>query len=539
MQVTVLLQARTNSSRLPAKVLLPVGKMPLVVLAAKRASNQGLHTVVVTSDEASDDLLSAELERWNVPFFRGSLNDTLSRFVQALAARDDEHVVVRLTGDNVFPDGELIAEMLADFCQADIPYLCCMGESSGLPYGVSVEITKLGLLRRIHEAVSTDEEREHVTLGVVRQFGRNFFSKYHYLRMSHFRCTVDTLDDYLRIGTLFQSVDDPVTEPFLHLVDRLRTSPGAPLTDRAVSKMVLGTAQLGMNYGVANITGTPTFYEAKNIIRTAVANGVAWIDTARAYGNSEAVVGASLHGARSSGAKVITKLSPLTSCPKTCSADVVKAFVSESVYRSCVELSQDYLDVLLLHRADHLSEWNGEAWNCLNQLREDGKIKSLGVSVQNTTEMLLALENEQVEYIQLPFNLLDKRWLSCVDKIRDIRRTRNIVIHVRSVFLQGLLISDDPEIWRRTGCHNFSEIIQWMDDLVLELGVRDRVDLCLTYARSHDWIDGVVIGTESMEQLKCNIEMFGTDLMATEQLQTIDATRPLISEKVLDPANWL
>ena len=70
MNAILLLQARTNSSRLPAKVFLPIGGLPLVVLSARRAANTGHHVVVITSSEPSDDALCEVLKKWNINFFR-------------------------------------------------------------------------------------------------------------------------------------------------------------------------------------------------------------------------------------------------------------------------------------------------------------------------------------------------------------------------------------------------------------------------------------------------------------------------------------
>ena len=96
MNSVVVLQARTTSSRLPGKVLLPINGMPLVVLAAKRAANTGRRVIVATSMQDSDDGLAALLAHYDIPCFRGSLENTLDRVVEALSAFDDQTIVFRL-----------------------------------------------------------------------------------------------------------------------------------------------------------------------------------------------------------------------------------------------------------------------------------------------------------------------------------------------------------------------------------------------------------------------------------------------------------
>ena len=105
MKRVAILQARTNSSRLPGKVLLPINGIPLVVLAAQRASNTGIEVVVATSTETTDDALADLLSLHGIKYYRGSLDNTLDRIVSALSKYDDSCLVFRLTADNIFPDG--------------------------------------------------------------------------------------------------------------------------------------------------------------------------------------------------------------------------------------------------------------------------------------------------------------------------------------------------------------------------------------------------------------------------------------------------
>ena len=156
MSYVAVLQARTNSSRLPGKVLLPIKGVPLVVLAARRAANKGIDVVVATSKEESDDALVRVLQEYGISFYRGSLNNTLERIVGALSGFDDETRVFRLTADNVVPDGQLLEEIAKDFENRKLDYICGNGVESGLPYGVSAELTYLKHLREA--AISTQDK---------------------------------------------------------------------------------------------------------------------------------------------------------------------------------------------------------------------------------------------------------------------------------------------------------------------------------------------------------------------------------------------
>lgn len=538
MTATVLLQARTNSSRLPGKVLLPVGGIPLVVLAALRAGNKGHRVVVVTSREASDDALCDVLKGWYIDYYRGELENTLKRFVDALDGLPDEHIVIRLTGDNVFPDGLFIDELLEDFAARDLSYLGCGGEGSGLPYGVSAEVTRAGYLREAHRQAETAFDREHVTPRVIARFGRTLFEGYRALRMSQYRCTVDTLDDYLRVCRLFLATEKPEQVPLSVLFERLKQASPEVVVPISASRMVLGTAQFGLTYGIANTSGRPQQEQVETLVHTAIANGVQYIDTARAYGESEEVLGKALSGGWGSRVTIVTKLSPLNECPADATSSVVRAFVERSVFQSCRTLHKSCLDVLMLHRAEHLKAWNGSAWEALSDLKHRKVIGRLGVSVQSPEEALSALDFDAVEFIQLPFNILDYRWDEVVEKVSLVCQRRPLVIHARSALLQGLLTSSQVDLWHRACCSNATNVIDWLHTKAAEYTEGDVVELALRYVLSQSWIDGVVIGVETKEQLVDNLRKSVLDSWTGNCVGSIVADRPRVPLETLNPANW-
>lgn len=538
MTTTLLLQARTNSSRLPGKVMLPVEGVPLVVLAALRAGNTGHRVIVVTSSEPSDDALCAVLEQWDIDYFRGDLKNTLKRFVDALEKVPDEQEVVRLTGDNVMPDGAFIDELLEDFRERSLEYLCCVGEASGLPYGLSAEVTRAGHLRLAHKQAESAFDREHVTPRIIDKFGRTLFERYRHVAMSQYRCTVDTLDDYLRLCRIFQGLGKPQQVPLDLLLERLKQASPEVVVTTPDNRMVLGTAQFGLTYGVANTNGQPAQDQVNNLVQTAIANGVQYLDTARAYGDSERVLGKALSGGWDSPAAIITKLSPLDDCPANASAGVVRAYVEQSIYKSCHALKVKSLDVLMLHRAQHLTAWQGAAWGTLCNLKQQKVISRLGVSVQSPEEALLALDFEAVEFIQLPFNILDYRWDTVIEKISQVRSSRPLVIHARSALLQGLLTSTRLDLWQRACCPNAAEVIAWLRSKAEIYTNGDVVDLSLRYVCSQQWVDGVVIGVETREQLIDNLVKLSGGSWTDDVVSTITSDRPRVPVETLNPAEW-
>ena len=538
MNATLLLQARTSSSRLPGKVLLPIAGIPLVVLAARRAGNSGHRVVVVTSHETSDDVLCDVLENWNVAYFRGDLENTLKRFVDSLEGVPDDHVVIRLTGDNVFPDGRFINELLEDFHRRKVAYLCGGGNTSGLPYGVSAEITGAGYLREAHRQTESAFDREHVTPWIIAKYGHNTLESYRAHGMSQYRCTVDTLDDYVSLSKLFGSTDNVEQLPLEVLLERLKEVSTGVVTPIPASRMVLGTAQFGLNYGIANKVGRPQQALVNNLVRTAITNGVQYLDTARAYGESEQVLGRALSGGWASRATVITKLSPLNDCPADANPEVARAFTERSVYQSCNALGVSKLDVLMLHRVSHLTAWKGVVWDAVCQLKQRGVVGQLGVSVQSPEEAMTALNSEDVSFIQLPFNILDYRWDNVIDKVSLVRQHRPLVVHARSALLQGLLTTNQEALWQRARCSNAAHVIDWLGAQARHYTNGDEIDLCLRFVLSQKWIDGVVIGVDTREQLVDNLMKTGADCWADAQLSAITEDRPRVPPQTLDPATW-
>ena len=123
----------------------------------------------------------------------------------------------------------------------------------------------------------------------------------------------------------------------------------------------------------------------------------------------------------------------------------------------------------------------------------------------------MALSYTDVEHIQLPLNVLDWRWEEHLVKILEARKTRSLTIHARSALLQGLLPSTNNNHWLKANIKNFFEVQNWLAKAVYFCGRRSITDLCIAYVKSLSWIDGVVVGIESNEQLFENLNYFSTD----------------------------
>ncbi|MGH6891347.1 MAG: aldo/keto reductase, partial [Dongiaceae bacterium] len=525
----VVVQARTTSTRLPGKVLLPICGMPIVVLAARRAARDGIETIVATSTDATDDRLARMLQDNGIRYVRGPLDDVLARYVAATADQADNDICIRLTSDNVFPDGDFVARLIDWAERSADGYAGFTGGAEGLPYGVAGEAVRVGLLRQADKDTNDLYDREHVTPWVIRRYGRNMpaMPRIESLDLAHLRCTIDTLDDYRNVAAAMAGLADPIAAPWPDLCRRLarwsdRARPFVPariVAGELQAGLVLGGAQFGMAYGIANRAGKPDDRELVTILDLSERAGVVHLDTAAGYGDSEARIGAAL--GTESPLSVITKLPPelLEGQPQV---SEVAQRVRAAIDRSLVHLRRSHLDVVLLHRFEHFEAAEGAVWQTLVTLRNDGRIGRIGCSVYRPKELSALLQDSDVGLVQLPFNILDGRWLESSMQ-RAIAARPDVILHGRSALLQGLLTVTDPAQWPIEDHDLARRCIAGLETLTATLGRESVVDLCFAYARAQPWLAGIVVGAETAAQMAENVRLFRNPALTPDQAKAVAA----------------
>jgi spore coat polysaccharide biosynthesis protein SpsF len=307
------------------------------------------------------------------------------------------------------------------------------------------------------------------------------------------------------------------------------------MRDARPAELVLGSVQLGLDYGAANRTGMPSHGAALKLVHRAADAGITKFDTARAYGESENRLGEALE--TRNGIRTVTKLSPLSELAPHASRDEVREAVDRSVWASLLALRRAKLDCLLLHRASHMFAFNGWVWERLIEHLEQGTMLSLGVSVQTPAETLSVLDCTDVSHIQMPFNLLDWRWRES-GAIARIRQRAHLTVHVRSVFLQGILAADDPAVWPKVDGVNAPDLVDFVSELARQFERTSTADLCLAYARGQDWVDGVVVGMETEDQLETNLRLSARAPLSAEDCARIESLVPRVPAQLLNPAEW-
>ncbi len=283
--------------------------------------------------------------------------------------------------------------------------------------------------------------------------------------------------------------------------------------------LALGTAQFGLNYGVANTSGQTSRDEAARIVKRARKCGLDTLDTAAAYGESERVLGDIGVGAW----KIVTKVPPCGS-----RVDDGRNWVFEHVRRSLVALRVERLDAVLLHNAsDLLSDHGAEIAAGLQAVKTEGMVGKVGYSIYSPQSLAELIEVMPPDLVQAPFNVLDQRlarsgWLNrLVDAGTEV--------HVRSVFMQGLLLMSCEK--RPPAFDKWREHWQRWDAAVGERS-EQALALCLGYVKAQPGISRVIVGVENQEHLRQLLAIW-------EKAEPFDASTLACDDpQLVEPSNW-
>lgn len=253
-------------------------------------------------------------------------------------------------------------------------------------------------------------------------------------------------------------------------------------------RLALGTVQFGLAYGVANKRGQINFAEAHEILLRARVAGIDTLDTAVAYGESESMLGA----VGVDQWKVVSKLPEL---PAGC--EDIAAWVRSEVAGSLSRLKIPKLHALLLHRSQDLLAPQGAAlYAALTELKIDGLVAKVGVSVYGPEELEVVWPKFRLDLVQSPFNVFDRRLLNS-GWLKRLHQA-GTEVHVRSVFLQGLLLLPAEE--RRAEFAGWQDLwLKW--DAWLKAEELTPLRASLMFALSRPEIDRVVVGVDSVSHL--------------------------------------
>ncbi len=294
----------------------------------------------------------------------------------------------------------------------------------------------------------------------------------------------------------------------------------------ACSQLALGCAQLGMGYGVANTTGQPTRAAASEIVGACWEHGVRFFDTAQAYGESEIVLGDCLRAHNiADQACVISKLAP--------DVATIPDRVHLSVETSLKRLGLKSLWGLLLHDQRQLDSWDDGLGAAMRALKCEGLVAHLGISVYSPDAALRALEHPDVDVIQVPGGVFDRRALRL--GVLKTAETLGKTVFTRSVYLQGLALMDADRL--PDGMGFATEAVVALREFCFYHGVT-REQFALHYARDRFPSSVLVVGAETADQAVANCRLMSAAASHEDLYRAWDERWPDDVEGLVDPSRW-
>ena len=285
-----------------------------------------------------------------------------------------------------------------------------------------------------------------------------------------------------------------------------------------LDKIILGTVQMGLPYGVQK-GGDLNYFECEAILKKAHRAGVRLLDAAEIYGKAHAVIG-QFHRYNPH-----LRFDVMTKIPKNMDEGVEKKIAE---YIS--ELGVNQLEAVMFHAFETLKK-NPEISEKLIFLKEQKALKMIGVSIYTNEELQEAITYNNIDLIQVPFNLFDN--YSIRGRLLRSAKEKGKIIHTRSAFLQGLFFMDpgsDHPVVRNLR----PQLLK-----IREITEKEKIDLtslALNYCLQQDFIDKIVIGVDSLKQLKKNFSIIG-EPVTPEVIKSINDIK-VQNEDFLNPSLW-
>lgn len=284
-----------------------------------------------------------------------------------------------------------------------------------------------------------------------------------------------------------------------------------------IKKISIGTAQFGMDYGINNNSGKIKKEEAFEILDFALENNINTLDTAMVYGDSEEIIG-EYNSNNKNELKIITKINNLTDYK-----------LDYAIKQILYKLKTDNIYGCLIHNFDIKN-----SKNTIRELKNRYKkksIKKIGVSLYHTYDLEYILNNNlEIDLIQIPFNIFDRRFENYFKELKQ----KNIEIHIRSVYLQGLIFKDTNEL--NSYFNDFVKNLKELEKISNEFNEPVQ-KIALNFCLSNTYIDKVIIGIDNLNQFKQIVSItneFEYSDKLNERLKSLSST----DERFILPFNW-
>lgn len=269
--------------------------------------------------------------------------------------------------------------------------------------------------------------------------------------------------------------------------------------NKLASKIVIGSANFGQKYGIPK--KKLSLKNAKTIISRAIKNNILFIDTAPEYGNSEKLIGKL---DRKKKLKVITKIPKL---PSNLDKKKIEKWISQRVHLSLKNTGQKRFYGLLIHNSKDLLSPKGKVlFKNMVEIKKKGLAKKIGVSVYKVKDLKKILKRYRIDIVQLPLNIFNKEFSK--NSLLKFLKRKKIEIHARSIFLKGLLVSNQFKNIRNNS--KLKNSLYYFYNWALNEKI-DTKKFCLGYVIRK--VDRVILGFNKVSQLNkiLNYQSIGTN----------------------------
>jgi len=301
-------------------------------------------------------------------------------------------------------------------------------------------------------------------------------------------------------------------------------------TGMQASVIGLGTVELGLEYGIADgqAVHLPSREDAGRVLNSALDLGINYIDTARAYGVSEEIIGCALKTRRKE-----YVLASKVGAPKDVNAgsQAIRAHVSSSVQQSLKALQTDVIDVMQLHSVPAQMIRDGGMVEALQEFQRAGSIRFLGATTYGEEDARVVLEDGRFDCIQVAYSVLDR---TLENTVLPLAQSNGVGVIVRSVLLKGALT------------HRYEYLPPSMRELkaavagirgIAESASATLPEIAYRFVLAHPAVSSALVGTASVEELKAAVEFSGRGPLAPEcltQLRQVTLSDP----NLLHPGKW-
>ncbi len=282
------------------------------------------------------------------------------------------------------------------------------------------------------------------------------------------------------------------------------------------NKIILGTAQFGMNYGISNSKGKINFIEIIKILDLLKKKKLNFLDTASSYDLSESEIGKYY-------LKSKKKFNIITKYTLKNKGDIFKQYedsIKNLKYKPKVIMAHSYKDYL-----------DKNFRTSLFKLKKKFKISKIGVSIYNKPELYSIIKLKTPNIIQVPCNILDKRFIS--KDVVELVNKKKIEIHARSIFLQGLLFKSKRDIIKKF--KDAKDVIKKLEKLCIKHNLK-LWELSLIWAYQKKEIKKLIIGVDTQKQLQKNLRTIKKKIN-TSLIKEIEKIN-LNNSKIIKPYLW-